>query len=546
MRATFLLLSVPGLLGAACLPPPLADCSDFGCTIISTGGSEEEETTPTTGGGAGVQTVTGDTTEGQHTSEVMSTSTDAGTTGEPAEPPVILGVEIDPNPITVNGVIDVAVSVENADGVMMALDDGTQIELDSRGGGDFSGGIPIYSGVLNGKHEAILTPFRDPQIDGRPVPAEYVVQLPAPGDELFWETGDLIGPGEVVAMATLPTGEVVEFGNHAPMGKQRCYLRRRDKGGAWGADDLVEVLPGIDCAAIDLQVDAFGSLYVLLNREGGDGLRWWFAKIASWGEGAKNIGTGTKGETATALAVGPEGISAVCGFAPISKTEDDGKAWVFKQGLPGETVSLDYVVDNFGMHYFSERVRDCQFSGNMLALVGEVNGRFELESPRDRLMLTQLDLTTKLATWTVAPQGARTQSGAQAMDIDEQGRFVLVGYVCDDVCKPEGELRIYGEDGVLVWVASLGAFPNKELTGRDIAWSPAGHAVVATGGTMGNEPAFVVRAFAPFNYDPVWTFSHQDDQVFQVVTALAIGRFGEVYAGGFGANGYPAVAYIAG
>lgn len=502
---------------------------------------------PTTGGGAGVQTVTGDTTEGQNTSEVMSTSTDAGTTGEPAEPPVILGVEIDPNPITVNGVIDVAVSVENADGVMMALDDGTQIELDSRGGGDFSGGIPIYSGVLNGKHEAILTPFREPQIDGRPVPAEYVVQLPAPGDELFWETGDLIGPGEVVAMATLPTGEVVEFGNHAPMGKQRCYLRRRDKGGAWGADDLVEVLPGIDCAAIDLQVDAFGSLYVLLNREGGDGLRWWFAKIASWGQGAKNIGTGTKGETATALAVGAAGISAVCGFAPATKDDEDGKAWVFKQGLPGETVSLDYQPGNSGVHHFSERVRDCLFAGEGLVVVGEVSAIEVDDVEREHLFLVNFDMKAKYADWTVAPPRANTtQSGAQAMALDNQGRILVAGYVCDDDCEPAGELRIYEADGTLAWYASLGAFPSKLLTGRDIAWSPAGHIVVATGGTLGQEAAFMVRAFAPFKYEPLWTFTHLDDQVFQVVSALAIGRFGEVYAGGFGANGYPAVAYIAG
>jgi hypothetical protein len=61
----------------------------------------------------------------------------------------------------------------------------------------------------------------------------------------------LIGPGQVAAMGVLPTGEVVELGTHSPMGETRCYLRRRDKGGMWGADDVVDVLPGIKCAAID-------------------------------------------------------------------------------------------------------------------------------------------------------------------------------------------------------------------------------------------------------------------------------------------------------
>ena len=44
----------------------------------------------------------------------------------------------------------------------------------------------------------------------------------------------------------------------------------------------------------------------------------------------------------------------------------------------------------------------------------------------------------------------------------------------------------------------------------------------------------------------MWTFVREDDQVLSFANALAFGMFGEVYAGGFGANGYPAVAYIAG
>lgn len=184
-------------------------------------------------------------------------------------------------------------------------------------------------------------------------------------------------------------------------------------------------------------------------------------------------------------------------------------------------------------------------ASDTLVLAGEAVGKFEEDTKRERLMLARLDMVSKWVDWTVAPIGAKTtQSGAQALTIDDQGRFVVVGYVCGDDCEPEGEMRIYDPKGGLVWLASLGAFPTKELTGRDIAWNPAGFAVVATGGTKGKEAAFVVRAFAPFKYDALWTYTHQDNQALQFVNTLAIGRSGESYAGGFGANGYPAVAYI--
>ena len=122
----------------------------------------------------------------------------------------------------------------------------------------------------------------------------------------------------------------------------------------------------------------------------------------------------------------------------------------------------------------------------------------------------------------------------------------IAGYTCDDACQPEGDLRIYDTRGDLAWQTSLSSFPTKQLGTRDLRWSPAGYAVVATGGMKGNETAFTVRAFAPSKIDPVWTFARKDGQMLHVALALAIGHYGEVYAGGLGANGFPAVAYIGG
>lgn len=164
---------------------------------------------------------------------------------------------------------------------------------------------------------------------------------------------------------------------------------------------------------------------------------------------------------------------------------------------------------------------------------------------RDRLFILNLDGEGQAA-WIVAQSGAKTQSGAQAVDTDSEGQLVIAGYTCDDACQPEGDLRIYDTRGDLAWQTSLGTFPTKQYATRDLVWSQAGYAVVATGGMKGNETAFTARAFAPSKLEPVWTFAREDGQVLHLALALAIGHYGEVYAGGLGANGYPAVAYIGG
>lgn len=195
-------------------------------------------------------------------------------------------------------------------------------------------------------------------------------------------------------------------------------------------------------------------------------------------------------------------------------------------------------------HWFSERTRDCVFAGDSLVLVGEARGRHGEELfDRDRLFILRADAEA----WTVAPPGVKTtQSGAQAVDVDDLGRLVIAGYACDDACAaPEGELRVY-DVGELAGLVPLGVFPTKQFAVQDLAWSPAGYAVVATGGLKGNEAAFTVQAFASMKIEPAWTYVRKDGGVLHMAFAVAIGKYGEVYAGGFGANGYPAVAYIGG
>jgi len=529
---------------------PLASCADFdACGTTTATGSSSEGMLPTTSASDGIQTVTGASGDEGSTLPGTESGVETGdSTGQPVELPTILDYLVTPNPIGANGPIAVTVTVEHAAGVRMETGLGHIVELTPQPQpGVFIGEIAVLTGLLNGDHAALLTPSQD-GVDGETVEVPYQIALPIPGTEKLWETGDLIGPGQVVALATLPTGELVELGNHSPKGEPRCFLRLRDKDGLWAPADVVDVLPDTPCSAIDLKIDIQGAVFVLVNQQSNDGLRWRLMKLTAWGQSAKHMGLGAKYEVAVALAHHESGMVAVCGTAPTGQIDKvDAMAQIFRPGLPVEPWVVDYWPEGKMAHLFAERTRDCVFVGDTLALVGEAYGHHGLElKQRDRLFILRLDTAAKIDAWSVALPGDKLQSGAQAVDVDDEGRLVIGGYTCDDDCKPLGDLRIYDGQGTLVWQTSLGPFSTKSFAVQDLSWSPAGYAVVATGGGAGNEVAFTVRAFASSQVEALWTFTRKDLQVLHLALALAIGNYGEVYAGGLGANGYPAVAFIAG
>ena len=540
-----LLLAAAVVCLAGCPAPwdPLVSCVEFDACGTTSSGTTTDDVLPTTG--AGVQTVTSDTSDDSTTAP--STGTDEST-GQPAELPIIVDHALTPNPIADNGPIVVSVTAEHATGVRMVTGLGEVLELTPQPEpGLFIGEIAILSGALNGPRAALLTPLGD-VIDGATVEAPYEIALPEPGSEKLWETGDLIGPGRVVAMDTLPSGELVELGHHAPEGEQRCYLRLRDKTGLWAPADIVDVLPDTPCEAVDLQIDDQGALFVLVHQQTNNELFWRLLQLPAWGESAKHMGLGAKKEVAVALAHHDSGMVAVCGTAPTGEIDEiDAVAHLFRPGLTAEPWRVDYEPIPKDAHRFAEHSRDCVFVGDTLTLVGEANGFHELvPTKRDRLFILRLDTAAKTTAWTVAPLGDKVQSSAQAVVVDDEQRLVIGGYTCDDACAPIGDLRILDERDTLVWQASLGSFPTKQFAVQDLAWSPAGYAVVATGGLKGNETAFTVRAYSTAQEEALWTFTRKDAQVLHFALALALGKYAEIYAGGYGANGYPAIAVIAG
>jgi hypothetical protein len=267
------LLALPVLLSAGCAAvwPDIVSCEDV--TACETTGPSSGAVTPTSGG---VHTVTGDGDGGTTTGG----TTGAGTTGavDADEPPAIVEAVVIPEYVDEPGFVEIEVAVAHADGVRMATDDAAPVELAWLRPGKFGGQIPVLTGLDNGPHALWLTPWRD-ALEGAAVAAEYVVALPDPGEQRFWDSEE---DGMVAAIAVLPDGRPVAFVTRTEMNAPRCYLHLREADGT--GVEIVPVLEPAHCRAIDLAIDrTSGVIHLLLERKGGDGLRWWAGEISGWG-----------------------------------------------------------------------------------------------------------------------------------------------------------------------------------------------------------------------------------------------------------------------
>ena len=546
--ALAVVLLVLAVFVSACVadwPPPSGEYCPDGCSSTTDpGGSEPtvaSDPTPTT---TAEPADTGVDTTGVDSSDTGSEPGSSTTAAEPEEPPSIVGFDLEPDLIEDNGLIHVEVSTLHADGVRMQLENGDVIELTGQAD-NFSGDIAVFSGFDNGERVAVLTPYRA-DLEGEPKPAPYYIALPEPGSEIDWETGDLIGSsGFVVAMGVLPDRRWVELGTFYDKGEPRCFLRVRDLDGSWGLVDFMSVLPAY-CTATDLTVDPVtGTLHVLVDRKGDDGVRWWLAEIASWGKGAKEISVGSIGDKALALARHPDMV-AVCGAKKVA-TDDllDAFAVLVRPGEDGEERLFDYdKVDE--PHTFTETVRDCGFEGDTLVMVGEAWGKHDKKEQvyRDRLALLEYDVLTDKENWTVVGPTLGLQSRALTLAIDDQKRYHVAGYSCLDDCEPDGDLWGFLLGGMLFTHTPLGLLGSDLGGPHDIAWSPAGYLVIASGEMQGQSYLFKVEAVEPENPVPLWTFTPKDMQGLQIAFAVAVEPYGKVCAGGIGAGNYPAFACI--
>ena len=536
----------------------------FGCSPLSVANladfevSGSESNSSSSSGWSGATTSAIDDSEGSEgstgwgTTDVTETDTDTNTDSTTGDFAIVIDDHLlTPSPIKYNGAIDATVWSDSAEGVTMELDDGSVVELIASAPGVFEGEILALTGLSNGEFDAVFTPWSG-DAEGEPVIVTYEIALGTPGEQGLWETGNVIGIGRVPALAVLPNTDVLEFGSLLGNGSSRCYVRRRTKGGAWSPDDLLYLLPDVECRAVDLEVDEEGAIFFLLETETNSGWRWSLHRMPSWGAPLESIGYGSQDETANALARSPgEGALAVCGAAPTILPTDsrDAMVRVFREDNLGQAKEFDHIVDGKG-HYFDERANGCEFlDDETLVVVGEAFGKHDdyKKVELNRRFDLFYDLGTNSGEMRVAKGGLVPQSVASDVDIDADGKtVVLTGHICDEVCEPEGKIWTINAQGDEGWSASLGLHAIEAFAPHDVASSPAGYVVIASGGLKGSDTAFTIRAFALGKSEPLWVFSRKDADLLHVALTVAIGVFGEVYAGGFGANGYPAVAYIFG
>jgi hypothetical protein len=493
----FCTFALPCLVGCHAPWDPLVGCQEYDACGSTTSGTSVES--PTSVGE--IHTVTGDAdTSGGASSggtDVVDESAEGAdsSTSDTFDPPPSIGPHaVTPDYTDVNALLAITATAHHAEGVRLQIDDGDPVELVQVAPGEFAGEITAFTGMHNGKHVAHLVAWRG-ELESEAAEVDYVIALPPPGYERHWSVGGQ--EGFVAAVDVLPDGRPVEFMTLFENGEPRCYLQLRELDGT--PVEPLPVLPSAYCRATDLTIDReTGMMHVLLDRKGGNGTVWWVGQIAAWGLGPVNIGTGTVGDTALALARHPDMI-AVCGSQ--TNDEPDGRdafAVLLRPGEAAEPRLFDYwPVGNPQSHRFVENARDCKFSGDTLVLVGEAWGRhdnFELIK-RDRLAVLEYDVMVGGdGKWTVAGPGPGVQSRALALDIDDEGRSYIAGYTCGDDCKPDGEVRVYEPGGVLTAQVQLGALGSLWLGPHDIAWSPAGYAVVALGAQVGQEFVFQVQA----------------------------------------------------
>ena len=461
---------------------------------------------------------------------------------DPPGPPRILAEpEITPNPIQTPGRVRLTVTTEDAAAVRLAYDvidpdEGDFVDLvPGETPGTFVADLPAFTSLHNGWKYIVLTPTRGDKI-GASVHAKYQVALAGKaGTAGFWEAGDLIGPGAVAAMGMLPDRDVVELGTR----DGECYLRRRAPNGSWAASDVITLLPGTPCDAVDMKISG-ETIFALVHRKTKAGVVWWLAEIESFGAEPVSRGLGAKGEEVYALAE-RGGTVAVCGTAPTQGEDGiDALIQIFPPNQSGDRFPLDYRPDGIS-HKYGETARDCIFAPDeedTLLVVGDAFGKHGNKgSARSRRFL--LTLSGGQEDWVIDDYGDTgvAQSFATALDVSDQGDFAVAGYLCSgDPCEPQSRLWL-GEYHI-----PLGYPPAGYLGPSDVMFHPAGYAVVASAG----DPelwAFTVRAFWP-DATPAWTFIRKDPPQIHLARSVLVGALGEIWIGGWGASGYPAVANI--
>jgi hypothetical protein len=541
------------LAAAGCGGPPALASLTSAATETPHGststGTDDPGSTSETG------TPPSDETSTSTTSSGAGTTSDAdSSTGQPALPK-LLEATLTPEVITVEGLVTAHALAQDADGVRMQVDGGPPIDLEELAPGEFTGQLGVFTALANGTHDVVFTAWED-STDGEPLSRQYEAKLNPAGGEAYWDASGVLGQGFGRGVGVDPaTGAVYELVDVKEDSGQRCRLRRRGAHGEYFDADLIAVLPEQPCTATAITVAADGTLYVLAESELNGDAAWWLGRKDSWDAPMLTLAWGSPGEKAYAISAHAERAEvAVCGTTPSNALDDnlDGMVEIFRKDMPGyRPPPFDYEpTPRAEPHYFDETLRDCSYDGDTLVLAGEATGLHpdNLFFKYSRLLLIEYDTVTDAAHWTVAEPGPglAVQSGARSLAITDGDTYLTFGYACAKQCTPQLHLREFLPGGI---PSGWNVLPAVNATfATDVAWSPAGYAVIAAGKVQGQwSTEFWLQGWVPGEEIPAWEYGHLDQPGLQIALAVAVAKFGRIYAvgvAGQGDLGVPALAII--
>jgi hypothetical protein len=274
---------------------------------------------------------------------------------------------------------------------------------------------------------------------------------------------------------------------------------------------------------------------------------WWAGEISAWGKGLKNIGIGEVGDTALALAARPD-VVAVCGSRRWRRSTSSTRSRCCCARAERGGAVFDYQNPGNKKHQFAETARDCAFAGDTLVLVGEANGEHD-EDPkneRDRLMVIESDLVAADdPAWTVAGLGpGRPEPGPRARP-RRPGPLpspATPALTSASQSARSGSMRPAASSSSQVFRSAHSARHGSARTTSRGARPATPSSPWAS--SRASRSCSRCRRSRPGVALPLWTFIPNDKQGLQIALAVAVGPFGEVYAGGIGGDDHPAFARI--
>lgn len=339
MRAHLrLILSLTPL--AACLPPPLADCSDDGC--LETSQADTSGAPSPTTGDAPIHTVTGDdAATTASTGEPMTATAESGdtqtTTTTVNEAPTIHGFKLSKEKMFAVGEVELQLDA-SAD----------VVEVDLWYGDDLLATLPIASfpyvfdvtsqAMCDGV-QAFTVTVRDEEGLTDTALAELLCQLPAPGSEVYTRTLPGAVSSSGAAIAALPDGAVIVAGQL----DGRMALWRLDPDGDllpnWPktiTDWTLTDLGGEASTATAVALDPLGAIVVAGNIESGVTTRRYLARLSEKGELLWEDAGLKLGEDIAGVAVTVTGEIAAAGSVRTNLPEPnptyDSSTWVYPSG----------------------------------------------------------------------------------------------------------------------------------------------------------------------------------------------------------------------